>query len=123
MRYVPSGRLASTILGFVGTDENGLDGMEYGFDSYLRGTPGKIEVEADQFGRAIPFGDSTVVAKAVPGKTLVLSLNSYVQFEAERLVDATVKTWHAKSGSVIVMDVHSGEVIAMANYPDFDPSH
>jgi cell division protein FtsI/penicillin-binding protein 2 len=123
VRYVPSGRLASTVLGFVGTDENGLDGIEYGFDSYLRGTPGKIEIEADQFGRAIPFGDSTIVEKAVPGKTLVLSLDSYVQFEAERLVDNAVKTWHAKSGSVIVMDVHSGEIVAMANAPDFDPSH
>jgi cell division protein FtsI/penicillin-binding protein 2 len=123
VRYAPSGRLASTVLGFVGTDENGLDGLEYGFDSYLRGTPGKIRVEADQFGRAIPFGDSTTLERAVPGKTLVLSLDSYLQFEAERLVDATVKRYRAKSGSAIVMDVHTGEILAMANAPDFDLAH
>jgi cell division protein FtsI/penicillin-binding protein 2 len=123
VRYAPSGRLASTVLGFVGTDENGLDGLEYGFDRYLRGTPGKMRVEADQFGRAIPFGDSTIVERAVPGRTLVLSLDSYLQFEAERLVNASVKQWHAKSGSAIVMDVHTGEILAMANAPNFDLAH
>jgi stage V sporulation protein D (sporulation-specific penicillin-binding protein) len=121
VRYAPSGHLASTVLGFVGTDENGLDGLEYGFDGYLRGTPGKMNVEADEFGRAIPFGDTTLVEKAVPGKTLVLALDSYLQFEAENLIDAGVKKWHAKSGTVIIMDVHDGEILAMANTPDFDP--
>jgi stage V sporulation protein D (sporulation-specific penicillin-binding protein) len=123
VRYAPSGRLASTVLGFVGTDETGLDGLEYGFDSYLRGTPGKMEVEADQFGRAIPFGDSTIVERAVAGKTLVLTLDSYLQFEAERMLDASVKQWRAKSGSVLVMNVRTGEILAMANAPDFDPDH
>jgi len=123
VRYAPSGHLASTVLGFVGTDENGLDGLEYDFDSFLRGTPGTMRVEADEFGRAIPFGDTTMVERAVPGKTLVLALSSYLQFEAERLIDAGVKSWHAKSGTAIVMDVHTGEILAMANTPDFDPDH
>jgi cell division protein FtsI/penicillin-binding protein 2 len=123
VRYAPSGRLASTVLGFVGTDENGLGGLEFQYDSMLKGAPGKSEVEVDLDGRAIPFGDSTVIEKALPGKTLELSLDSYVQFEAERLLDAGVKTWHAKSGSAIVMDVHTGEIIAMANAPDFDLNH
>jgi stage V sporulation protein D (sporulation-specific penicillin-binding protein) len=123
VRYAPSGRLASTVLGFVGSDENGLDGLEYAFDGYLRGTPGKTRVEADEFGRAIPFGDTTVVERAVPGRTLVLALDSYLQFEAERLIDAGVKTWHAKSGTAIIMDVHTGEILAMANAPNFDPNH
>ncbi|HEV8020584.1 MAG TPA: penicillin-binding protein 2 [Candidatus Lustribacter sp.] len=123
LRYAPSGRLASTVLGFVGTDENGLAGLEYSFDDYLRGTPGKTRVEADEFGRAIPFGDSTVVERAVPGKTLVLTLDSYVQFEAEHLIGNAMKTWHAKSATAIVMDVHTGEILAMANAPDFDPNH
>jgi stage V sporulation protein D (sporulation-specific penicillin-binding protein) len=123
VRYAPSGRLASTVLGFVGTDENGLDGLEYAFDDYLRGTPGKTRVEADEFGRPIPFGDATVEERAVPGKTLVLTLDSFVQFEAERLIDAAMKTWHAESATAVVMDVHTGEVLAMANAPDFDPNH
>jgi stage V sporulation protein D (sporulation-specific penicillin-binding protein) len=123
VRYAPSGRLASTVLGFVGTEENGLAGLEYSFDGYLRGTPGKMRVEADEFGRAIPFGDSTVIERAQPGKTLVLTLDSYLQFEAERQIDAAMKTWHAKSATAVVMDVHTGEILAMANAPDFDPNH
>jgi stage V sporulation protein D (sporulation-specific penicillin-binding protein) len=123
VRYATSGRLASTVIGFVGTDENGLDGLEFGFENYLRGTPGKMHVEADQFGRAIPFGDTTVLEKAVPGRNLGLTLDSFVQFEAERQLRADVQKWHARSGSVVVMDVHSGEVLAMANVPDFDPAH
>jgi stage V sporulation protein D (sporulation-specific penicillin-binding protein) len=123
VRYEPSGRLASTIIGFVGTDENGLDGLEFGFEKYLRGTPGKSRVEADQFGRAIPFGDTTVVERAIPGRNLGLTLDSYIQFEAERQLRADVQKWHAKSGTVVVMDVRTGEILAMANAPDFDPSH
>ena len=96
VRYAPSGRLASTVLGFVGTEEDGLAGLEYSFDGYLRGMPGKTRIEADEFGRAIPFGDSEVVERAVPGKTLVLTLDSYVQFEAEHLIEAAMKTWHAQ---------------------------
>jgi len=123
VRYAPSGRLASTVLGFVGTEENGLAGLEYSFDDYLRGTAGKMRVEADEFGRAIPFGDSTVIERAQPGKTLVLSLDSYLQFEAEHQIDLAMKTWHAKSATAVVMDVHTGEILAMANAPDFDPNH
>lgn len=122
VRYAPSGRLASTVLGFVGTDENGLAGLEYSFDSYLRGQPGKMRIEADQFGRAIPFGDAQVIEREVPGRTLGLTIDAFVQFEAERLLRADVKQWHAASGSVVVMDVHSGELLAVANLPDFDPA-
>jgi cell division protein FtsI/penicillin-binding protein 2 len=82
-----------------------------------------MRVEADEFGRAIPFGDSTVIERAQPGKTLVLSLDSYLQFEAEHQIDLAMKTWHAKSATAVVMNVHTGEILAMANAPDFDPNH
>jgi stage V sporulation protein D (sporulation-specific penicillin-binding protein) len=123
MRYAPSGRLASTVLGFVNIVDTGWAGLEYVFNTYLQGTPGKTRIEADEFGRAIPFGDATVVERAVPGRGLILTVDSYVQFEAERLIDTAMKTWHAKSATAIVMDVHSGEILAMANAPDFDPNH
>jgi cell division protein FtsI/penicillin-binding protein 2 len=84
VRFAPEGHALSTALGFVGIDENGLDGLEYSFDSFLRGTPGKMRIEADQFGRAIPFGDRTILEKAHPGGTLQLTIDSYLQFEAER---------------------------------------
>jgi stage V sporulation protein D (sporulation-specific penicillin-binding protein) len=123
VRHATSGRLASTVLGFVGTDENGLDGLEYFFDDELRGITGTEHVEADEFGRALPFGTTTIEEPAVPGKTLVLTLDSYVQFESEHLIRDAVRTWHARSGTALVMDVHTGEILAMANVPDFDPDH
>jgi cell division protein FtsI/penicillin-binding protein 2 len=122
-RFVVSGRLASTVIGFTGTDENGLDGLEYSFDSLLRGQPGKMRIEADNFGRAIPFGETQIVERAVPGRTIVTTLDPYLQFEAERLIGETVKKWHARSGTVIVMDPWTGELLADANVPDFDPAH
>src|SRR6202035_5202423 len=66
LRFVASGRLASTVVGFTGTEENGLDGLEYSLDALLRGSPGRVRIEADQFGRAIPFGVTQVVERAVP---------------------------------------------------------
>ncbi len=122
-RYATSGHLGSTVIGFVGTDGKGLDGIEDAFESYLRGTPGKTRIEADEFGRAIPFSNATIIERARPGNTLVLTLDSYIQFEAERQIDAAMKTWHATSATAIVMDVHTGEILAMANAPDFDPNH
>jgi len=123
VRFAPEGHLLSTALGFVGIDENGLDGLEYAFDSFLRGTPGKMRIEADQFGRAIPFGDRTVLEKAHPGGTLELTIDSYLQFEAERTLAAAVKRYAARSGVAIVMDPWTGEILALASVPDFDPSH
>jgi cell division protein FtsI/penicillin-binding protein 2 len=123
VRFAPEGHVLSTALGFVGIDENGLAGLEYRFDSFLRGTPGKMRIEADQFGRAIPFGDRTVLAPAHPGGTLVLTIDSYMQFEAERALAAQVKTYAARSGVAIVMDPWTGEILALASVPDFDPAH
>jgi cell division protein FtsI/penicillin-binding protein 2 len=125
VRFVPAGRLASTTLGFVGSDENGLDGLEYGYDAFLRGTPGRVRIEADDGDNrvALPFGDNAVIDRAVPGHTLELTLDSYLQFEAEHLVAASMKKWSARSGVAIVMDAHSGDILALASLPDFDPSH
>ncbi len=123
IRFVAAGRLASTVVGFTGTDENGLDGLEYGFDSLLRGKPGKLRIEADTFGASIPFGQTQVVERAVPGRTVVTTLDPYLQFEAERLIRASVSRWHARSGTALVMDPWSGELLAVANVPDFDPAH
>jgi stage V sporulation protein D (sporulation-specific penicillin-binding protein) len=122
VRFAPSGHLASTALGFVGLDEDGLGGLEYSFNTYLRGVPGKMRIEADQFGRAIPFADATTVEKAKPGRNLGLTIDAYLQFEAEHAITAEVKTSHARSGTAIVMDPYTGEILALANTPDFDPT-
>ncbi|MEA2719650.1 MAG: hypothetical protein QOJ39_1514 [Candidatus Eremiobacteraeota bacterium] len=123
IRFVASGRLASTVVGFTGTEENGLDGLEYSLDKLLRGTPGRTRIEADQFGRAIPFGETHVIEQAVAGSTIVTTLDPYLQFETERLLRASVKKWSARSGTAIVMDPWTGELLAVANVPDFDPAH
>lgn len=121
-RFWTSGRLASTVLGFVGLDENGLDGVEYFYDSLLRGKTGKMMVEADPFQRAIPFGQQRMIDAANPGHSLVLTLDAYLQFESERVLRAQVKQFHARSGTAIVMDPYTGGILALANVPDFDPA-
>jgi cell division protein FtsI/penicillin-binding protein 2 len=123
LRVAPGGNLAATILGFVGTDENGLDGIEYSQDRLLRGRSGSVVLETDEFGRPIPFGHERVVKAAEPGSTLQLTLDSYLQFIAERSLAKQVATFHALDGTAIVMDPWTGEVLAMANVPTFDPNH
>jgi stage V sporulation protein D (sporulation-specific penicillin-binding protein) len=123
LRFVASGRLASTVIGFTGTDENGLDGLEYAFDSMLRGRPGRMRIETDNLGGSIPFGNTQIIDRPVAGTTLVTTLDPYLQFEAERLLRDGVKKWNAKSGTAIVMDPWTGELLAVANVPDFDPTH
>jgi cell division protein FtsI/penicillin-binding protein 2 len=122
VRFTPSGRLASTVLGFVGLDENGLAGAEYAFDAYLRGKAGSMRIEADQFGRAIPFGETTIVEKPAPGRNLGLTIDSYLQFEAERALAAQVAASQARSGTAIIMDPWTGEILALANVPDYEPA-
>ncbi len=122
-RFWTSGRLASTLLGFVGLDGNGLSGLEYQYNGILRATTGKMELETDPFARVIPFGQQRTIEKAQPGKSLVLTLDGYLQFEAEHLLRADVAKFHAHAGTAIVMDPYTGEILAMANMPDFDPAH
>jgi cell division protein FtsI/penicillin-binding protein 2 len=122
LRVDPAGKLAATIVGFVGTDENGLDGIEYSQDRLLRGRSGSVVLETDEFGRPIPFGHERVVKPAVPGSTLQLTIDSYLQFFAERSLARQVSAFHALDGTAIVMDPWTGEVLAMANVPTFDPN-
>jgi stage V sporulation protein D (sporulation-specific penicillin-binding protein) len=123
LRVDTNGRFASTLLGFVGTDENGLDGVEYAYDGLLRGRSGTMLLEADEFGRPIPFGRERIITAAQPGETLQLTIDPYLQFVAEAALAKQVKAFHALDGSAIVMDPWSGEILAMANLPDFDPNH
>ena len=106
------------MLGFVGTDENGLDGIEYAFDDMLRGRSGRVTLEADEFGRPIPFGRERVVTPAQPGSDVELTIDPYLQFVAERALAKQVAAYHALDGTAIVMDPWSGEVLAMANVPE-----
>jgi len=120
VRFVPSGRLAASVIGFTGFDENGLDGVEYSFDGVLRGAPGRMELETDENGRALPFAKPRVVIAAKAGHSIALTIDSYLQFDVQAVLDRTVAHWHAESGCAIVLDPGTGEVLALANAPDYD---
>jgi cell division protein FtsI/penicillin-binding protein 2 len=99
-----------------------LDGLEYTYDDLLKGTSGRVTIEADEFGRPIPFGHEKVVKPAKPGLSLELTLDSYLQYVTESALKKQVSAFHANNGTAIVMDPNTGEILAMANYPDFDPN-
>lgn len=122
LRVDTAGRLASDLLGFVGTDENGLDGVEYAYDDVLRGRSGRITLETDEFGRPIPFGRERVITPAQPGSNVELTIDPYVQFVAERALALEMHAYRALDGCAIVMDPWTGAVLALASAPDFDPN-
>ena len=121
-RIYPFGSLASQLVGFVGGDDGGgLEGLEYRFDEQLAGVPGQQIIERDPYGNPIPQGDH-VVDPAVHGSDLVLTIDSQIQFAAEQTLAQALIDTRAISGSVVVLDVKTGAVLAMANAPTFDPN-
>ncbi len=121
-RYYPNGILAAQILGFVGTDDKGLDGLEMVLDDELKGGVQQEIVATDNKGNAI-FG--SVLSKFLPdkGKSITLTIDATIQFMAERALDKAMADTGAKHASVIVMDPKTGEILAMANRPTYDPNH
>lgn len=121
-RYYPNGNLAAQVLGFVGTDDKGLDGLELVLDDELKGGIQKELVATDRKGNAI-FG--SVLSKYLPdkGKSVTLTIDASIQFIAERALDKAMEDTGAKHASVIVMDPKTGEILAMANRPTYDPNH
>ena len=121
-RYYPNGNLAAQVLGFVGTDDKGLDGLEMVLDDELKGGIQKELVATDRKGNAI-FG--SVLSKYLPdkGKSVTLTIDATIQFIAERALDKAMEDTGAKHASVIVMDPKTGEILAMANRPTYDPNH
>jgi stage V sporulation protein D (sporulation-specific penicillin-binding protein) len=117
-RFYPKGKLACHILGYTGIDDQGLEGTEAFYDGLLKGKPGHLDAELDREGRVIPYGRNILKA-AQPGYNLVLTVDESLQYIAERELDKAVTAHKARSGSVIIMDVRTGDILAMANKPDF----
>jgi len=117
-RFYPNGSLAAHALGFVGLDGAGLAGVEQVYNEKISGEPGKLFVEKDSSGNA--YESFEVPSK--PGQTIVLTIDQSVQYRAEQALSAAVRKSRAKSGSAIVLDPHSGEILALANAPTFDPN-
>ncbi len=121
-RYYPNGNLAAQVLGFVGTEDKGLDGLEMVLDDELKGGLTKEVVATDRKGNAI-FG--SVLAQYLPdkGKSVTLTIDATVQFIAERALEQAMVDTKPAHASVIVMDPKTGEILAMANRPTYDPNH
>lgn len=112
-RYYPAGDLAAPVLGFVGSDGDGLGGIEYGLDEQLAGAAGTFELERDPEGREIPASEHTR-AEPRPGDDITLTIDQSLQYQSEQLLTDGVNAANARGGIAIVVDVHSGDVLAMA---------
>jgi len=121
-RYYPREELAAPIIGFTGTDGNGLYGIEIEYESILRGVDGRAEAEIDVFGNIIP-GNIKTYLEPVDGKDIVLTIDSQIQYIAEKALLKAVEEYNAPGAVAIVMDPVSGEILAMASYPGFDPNN
>jgi cell division protein FtsI (penicillin-binding protein 3) len=120
-RRYPSGSVAAQVLGFVDAEGNGVAGIEQQYDGLLRGHAGKIQLERDPQGRAIPQGRRSL-EPAVPGTDLVLTIDQQLQYVTEQSLARAVREHKAKAGSVVVMSPRTGEILALANVPTFDPN-
>lgn len=121
-RFYPLGRSAGQLLGFVGLDGKGLEGLELAYDRIIRGTPGNLLAERDARGRfMLPAGPK--VAGRTRSQNLVLTLDENIQYLAEKGLARGVSAAQAKRGNVIVLAPASGEILALANWPTFDPNY
>jgi cell division protein FtsI (penicillin-binding protein 3) len=121
-RYYPQGQLAAQLIGFVGRDSQGLEGVEMHYDNYLRGESGSSLVERDALGRRV-LVQGVEELQIPPGSDLQLTLDTSIQHLAERELEASVTKYRAKAGIAVVVEPFTGEVLALANYPFFNPNN
>lgn len=119
-RYYPAGEYAGHLVGFAGIDENGQEGLELSFDSWLKGRNGRKQVIRDRLGRHVR--DIAGLEPLEPGRDLHLGLDLRIQYLAYRELKDAVERHRSRSGSIVVLDVRSGEVLAMASQPSFNPN-
>ena len=117
-RFYPKGDLAAHIVGYVGLDDKGLAGLEYGMDSIIRGRPGRVLLATDARRRS--FQSTEWAGK--PGKNLVLTLDEKIQYITEKALAVAVEKWKAAGGVAIVQNPNTGEILAMASQPTYDPN-
>jgi cell division protein FtsI (penicillin-binding protein 3) len=118
-RIYPGGRLASHVLGFVDVDGKGLEGIEAQYDDILEGKPGHLIREQDPLGNEIA---ELSEVPAEPGRSLFLTIDKEIQYFTQLTLAEATRRFHAEAGTAIVMRPHTGEILAMANVPDFDPN-
>lgn len=120
-RYYPEADAMAQVVGFTNVDDRGQEGLELAYDSWLRGIPGKVRVVRDCIGNTI--ANLGVIVEPQQGKDLVLSVDRRVQYLAYQELKKTIEQYQAESGSVVVLKVKTGEVLAMANFPSYNPNN
>lgn len=120
-RIYPKNHLAAQLIGFVGSENQGLSGVELAWDKYLKGKEGRVVTEGDPAGREL-YGAWREIDPGEDGMNLTLTIDENLQYIAERDLAEQVKKMRAQSGMLIVMDIKSGEILALASKPDFDPN-
>lgn len=120
-RYYPAAEVTAHILGYTNVDDQGQEGIELAYDKILKGKPGKKRVLKDRLGRIVRNIESVMPSES--GTELKLSIDKRIQYLAYREIVAAVKHHEAKSGSLVMLDVKTGEVIAMVGHPSFNPNN
>jgi len=120
-RYYPHGRLAGQMIGFVGSDSQGLEGVEGYYDKFIRGEFGSSVVEQDALGRKVMV-QGVERLEVPPGADIHLTLDATIQSLVEKQLEATVTRFRAKAGTAVLVEPFTGEVLAMANFPFFNPN-
>jgi cell division protein FtsI (penicillin-binding protein 3) len=119
-RYYPSGEVMAHVLGVTNVDDHGQEGLELAFDDWLSGKPGAERVIRDRMGRTVE--DVELAREPKPGRDITLSIDRRIQYLAYRELKSAIIERHASSGSMVILDVASGEVLAMVNQPSFNPN-
>ena len=120
-RYYPAAEVTTHLVGFNNIDDQGQEGMELAYEGWLQGTSGKKVVQKDRTGRTVK--DLQLLSNAQPGKDLHLSIDLRMQYVAYRELKAVVQQHKASSGSAVVLDVRTGEILAMVNQPAYNPNN
>ncbi|GLO61873.1 peptidoglycan glycosyltransferase FtsI [Vibrio sp. MACH09] len=119
-RYYPSGEVSAHLVGVTGIDDHGLEGVERSYDSWLTGEAGKKTIRKDRYGRVV---ENIALSDSKEGKPLQLTVDQRLQAIAYRAIKQAVADYRATSGSVVILDVDSGEVLAMVNAPSYNPNN
>ena len=120
-RFYPAGEVAAHVTGFTNIDDRGQEGLELAYDARLRGEDGAKRVLRDRLGQVVKDVESIRAPK--PGQDLMLSIDRRIQYVAYQALSRGVTVSRARAGSVVVLDVHTGEVLAMANQPSYNPNN
>jgi cell division protein FtsI (penicillin-binding protein 3) len=120
-RVYPNGRVASHVVGFVNVDGSVMEGVEAQYNNVLAGKPGVVRFEKDTFGHQLPQADSTY-EQPEPGHSILLTIDKDIQYFTETALMNAVDQFNAASGTAIIMRPKTGEILALANLPDFDPN-